>query len=85
MKHRPRIEAQDDLLRPRLVDLIDPRHVLVKLTDMIDGEVFEREWSGFIPSHLGRPATPLRPGADWREDVEWLLTQTIRLGRPLGD
>ena len=60
MKHRPRIEEQDDLLRPRLVDLIDPRHELVKLAGMIDWEVFEREWSGFFPSHRGRPATPPR-------------------------
>ena len=31
MKHRPRPPEQDDLLRPRLVDLIDMRHELVKL------------------------------------------------------
>lgn len=31
MKHRPRLPEQDDLLRPRLVDMIDPRHELVKL------------------------------------------------------
>lgn len=43
MKHRPRIEEQDDLLRPRFVDLIDPRHALVKLAGMIDWAVFERE------------------------------------------
>jgi len=36
MKHRPRIKAQDDLLRPRLVDMIDPHHELVKLVGMID-------------------------------------------------
>ena len=29
MKHRPRPPEQDDLLRPRLVDLIDVRHELV--------------------------------------------------------
>ena len=29
MKHRPRPPEQDDLLRPRLVDLIDMRHELV--------------------------------------------------------
>ncbi len=31
MKHRPRPPEQDDLLRPRLVDMIDQRHELVKL------------------------------------------------------
>ncbi|MCA3492315.1 MAG: IS5/IS1182 family transposase, partial [Rhodobacter sp.] len=60
MKHRPRAEEQDDLLRPRLVDMIDARHELVKLAGLIDWEVFEREWAGFFPSHKGRPATPPR-------------------------
>lgn len=36
MKHRPRPPEQDDLLRPRLVDLIDMRHELVKLAAPID-------------------------------------------------
>lgn len=60
MKHRIRPPEQDDLLRPRLVDLIDLRHELVKLTALIDWEVFEREWAGFFPSTTGRPATPPR-------------------------
>ena len=60
MKHRPRAEEQDDLLRPRLVDMIDPRHELVKLAAMIDWDVFEREWAGFFPSGKGRPATEPR-------------------------
>lgn len=41
MKHRPRPEEQDDLLRPRLVDMIDMRHELVKLAGLIDWEFFE--------------------------------------------
>ena len=60
MKHRSRPPEQDDLLRPRLVDMIDLRHELVKLTALIDWEVFEREWAGFFPSTTGRPATPPR-------------------------
>lgn len=57
MKHRRRTEEQDDLLPPRLTDMIDPRHALVKLAALIDWEVVEREWAGFFPSHKGRPAT----------------------------
>ena len=35
---------QDDLLRPKkLVEMIDPRHELVKLAARIDREFFERE------------------------------------------
>ncbi len=51
---------QDDLLRARLVEMIDMRHELVKLADLIEWEVFEREWAGFFPSQTGRPATPTR-------------------------
>ena len=60
MKNRNRPPEQDDLLRPRLVDLIDMRHELVKLAALIDWEFFEREWAGFFPSGTGRPATPPR-------------------------
>ena len=57
MKPRKPPPEQDDLLRARLVEMIDMRHELVKLAALIDWEVFEREWSGFFPSHTGRPAT----------------------------
>lgn len=57
MKHRPRPAEQDDLLRPRLVDMIDRRHELVKLAALIDWTVFDREWAVFFPSGKGRPAT----------------------------
>jgi IS5 family transposase len=60
MKPHPRQEEQDDLLRPRLTDMIDMRHELAKLAALIDWEFFEREWAGFFPSHRGRPATPAR-------------------------
>ncbi|WP_281171656.1 IS5 family transposase [Gemmobacter nectariphilus] len=60
MKHRPRPEEQDDLLRRRLVDLIDMRPELVKLAELIDWEFFETEWAGFFPSSKGRPATSPR-------------------------
>ena len=54
MKHRDRVPEQDDLLRPRLVDMIDMRHELVKLADLIDWEWFERAWAGFFPSASGQ-------------------------------
>ena len=43
MKHRSRPPEQDDLLRPRLIEMFDPLHELVKLTAFLDWEVFERE------------------------------------------
>ncbi len=60
MKLRLRPEEQDDLLRPRLVDMIDMRHELVKLAELIDWEFFETEWAGFFPSSKGRPASSPR-------------------------
>ena len=60
MKPHSRAPEQDDLLRPRLVDMIDARHELVKLAALIDWEFFEREWASFFPSHQGRPATSPR-------------------------
>ncbi len=60
MKPHSRAPEQADLLRPRLVDMIDPHHELVKLAALIDWEFFEREWAGFFPSTTGRPATSPR-------------------------
>ncbi len=60
MKPRKPLLDQDDLLRSRLVEMIDMRHELVKLAELIDWETFDREWVGFFPSHTGRPATPPR-------------------------
>ena len=60
MKPKSRGPEQDDLLRPRLTDMIDMRHELVKLAALIDWAFFEEEWAGFFPSHTGRPATPPR-------------------------
>ena len=37
--------------------MINMRHELVKLSELIDWECFEREWLGFFPSEDGRPAT----------------------------
>jgi IS5 family transposase len=49
MKPHSRVPEQDDLLRPRLVDMIDARHELVKLAALIDWDFFEREWASFFP------------------------------------
>ena len=57
MKPRNPPPEQDDLLRARLIEMIDMRHELVKLEPLIDWDIFEREWAGFFPSHTGRPAT----------------------------
>lgn len=45
MKPHSRATEQSYLLRPRLVDMIDARHALVKLAALIGREFFEREWA----------------------------------------
>jgi hypothetical protein len=49
-KPENRSPDHDDLLRLRLVDVIDIRHWMVRLEIAIDWDVFEKEWSGFFPS-----------------------------------
>lgn len=60
MKPKTPPPEQDDLLRAQLVEMIDMRHELVKLSELIDWQIFDREWVEFFPSHTGRPATPPR-------------------------
>ena len=48
MKPIKPLPEQDDLLRARLVEMIDMRHELVKLATLIDWDVFEREWAGLF-------------------------------------
>jgi transposase, IS5 family len=60
MKPRKPPSEQNDLVRARLVKMIDMRHELVKLAALIDLGIFEREWAGFFLSHTGRRATSSR-------------------------
>lgn len=84
MKHRPRPPEQDDILRPRLVDMIDGRHESVKLAALIDLQVFEREWAGFFPSGKGRSATEPRLVAGLLYLLDRLSAIGRGSGRPLG-
>ncbi len=84
MKPHPRAEEQDDLLRPRLTDMIDLRHELAKLEKLIDWEFFETEWAGFFPSTTGRPATSPRLVAELLYPPARLPAVRRGCGRPLG-
>ena len=59
--------------------MIDMRHELVKLAELIDWEVFERERVGFFPSHTGRPATPPRlvAGLFYLQHTFWLSDEAV--------
>ena len=49
----------DDLFRNRLENLIDTRHELVKLSELIDWEHFDAQW-GEAFCEVGRPAIATR-------------------------
>lgn len=52
--------ASGELFQQVLTELINLEHPLVKLSALIDWDVFQTQWSGFFPSKTGRPATPPR-------------------------
>ena len=49
-----------DLFRTELVNLIDQRHELVRLAELIDWQAFADAWSPQFVSTTGRPALPTR-------------------------
>jgi IS5 family transposase len=52
--------SDHDLFRTELVNLIDQRHELVKLAELIDWQAFADEWSPQFAATTGRPALPTR-------------------------
>lgn len=57
---KPSPMSEHDLFRLELVNLIDRRHELVRLAELIDWAVFDREFSPQFVSTTGRPALPSR-------------------------
>ena len=51
--------GQDDLFRTRLEDIINPRHGLVRLADLIDWRFFEEAIEPLY-ADVGRPGVPVR-------------------------
>ena len=49
-----------DLFRTELVNLIDQRHELVRLAELINCQAFADEWNPQFGSTTGRPALPTR-------------------------
>lgn len=53
-------ELDNDLFRHRLDNLIDMRHELVRLSELIDWPVFESQWGALFEDKRGAPALPTR-------------------------
>ena len=61
MRAKPAVEPRvDDLFRNELVNIINMRHELVRLAEVIDWSVFDREFGAQFVSTTGRPALPTR-------------------------
>ena len=52
--------SEHDLFRTELVNLIDQRHELVRLAELLDWQAFADEWSPQFVATTGRPALPTR-------------------------
>ncbi len=55
----PLTTTTDDLFRARLSNIINPRHELVRLAQMIDWRMFETAF-GPLYAEVGRPGLPTR-------------------------
>jgi len=60
MGPKPTDTTDQDLFRAELVNLIDQRHELVRLAELIDWQAFSDEWSPQFVTTTGRPALPTR-------------------------
>jgi transposase, IS5 family len=61
MGPKPVDERSDhDLFDTELVNLIDQRHELPKLADLIDWPAFAQQWGAQSETTTGRPALPTR-------------------------
>ena len=61
MRPKPsQAEPQDDLFRARLMNLVDPRHPLVRLGGLIEWSRFEATFGPLYTDAIGRPGLPTR-------------------------
>jgi len=58
MKGKSRNQDQINLLQASLRDMLNPKDPLYQLTDSMDWEYFEREFSDYYID-FGRPAKPI--------------------------
>ena len=60
MRPKGKHPSTGDLFQQPLADLINLKHPLVKLAELIDWSFFETRWAEFFPSRTGRPASSPR-------------------------
>ncbi|NOZ66716.1 MAG: IS5 family transposase [Alphaproteobacteria bacterium] len=79
LRKNPKKDRQDDLFRPRLENIIDPRHDLVKLAVLIDWNGLESDLSHFYCAGTGRPAESIRlmTGLCFLKDIKGLSDEEV--------
>ncbi len=79
LRKNPKKDRQGDLFRPRLENIIDPRHELVKLAALIDWDGLEADLSRFYCSDNGRPAGSIRlmTGLCFLKDIKGLSDEEV--------
>jgi len=79
LKKNPQKDRQDDLFRPRLENIIDPHHELVKLAALIDWDGLESDLSRFYCAGTGRPAGSIRlmTGLCFLKDIKGLSDEEV--------
>jgi IS5 family transposase len=79
LKKNPKKDRQEDLFRPRLQNIIDPRHELAKLAALIDWDGLEADLSRFYCAGNSRPAGSIRlmTGLCFLKDIKGLSDEEV--------
>jgi len=79
LRKNPRQDPQNDLFRPRLENIINPRHELVKLAALIDWDGLEADLCRFYCAGTGRPAGSIRlmTGLCFLKDIKGLSDEEV--------
>ncbi len=60
MGRKPLLPQTEELLRPRLDELLKMSHPLFRISRLIQWQIIDRQFSTHPPSTVGRPALPSR-------------------------
>ena len=60
LKDNPTVSGQKDLFRARLDAMIDMRHALVRLSDLVDWAGLAADMAPYYCADNGRPGEPIR-------------------------
>ena len=60
MQAKKQVQSQEKLFKSRLDQILDRKHPLFRLANVIDWEYFEQEFGKFYAENVGRPGKPIR-------------------------